>query len=387
MMKDFNLSRFSVIERVHLERVRLFFGHAVGNVIAILFGAILMSLIFYSADVAMLNIAIWFGFVVLITIIVLLIEFRFDKTILVVSNARQWSTARMSMGLLLGVLYGVAPFLLPGDVRVQDEMFIFIILSAMISVASTSYSIMPFYYITLNAVTMVPLTLYFMFRPEQIHFIMVITAVIWQVIVLKNAWAVSQTSISAAYLTEELKDEMAHHLETKIQLEQMASQDSLTALPNRRALLARLDTMLAEAKRYDHPITVMFIDLDDFKKINDQYGHDAGDTLLQEVANRLKGLVRESDMVARYGGDEFVFVSANRVTNDDGLAKRILDTLAQPVVLSHESVISTYGSIGIAQFPHNGDSSEALITAADEAMYVVKKTGKSGFSLSEKQAA
>lgn len=335
----------------------------------------------------MLNIAIWFGFVVLITIIVLLIEFRFDKTILAVSNARQWSTARMSMGLLLGVLYGMAPFLLPGDVRVQDEMFIFIILSAMISVASTSYSIMPFYYITLNAVTMVPLTLYFMFRPEQIHFIMVITAVIWQVIVLKNAWAVSQTSISAAYLTEELKDEMAHHLETKIQLEQMASQDSLTALPNRRALLARLDTMVAEAKRYDHPITVMFIDLDDFKKINDQYGHDAGDTLLQEVANRLKGLVRESDMVARYGGDEFVFVSANRVTNDDGLAKRILDTLAQPVVLSHESVMSTYGSIGIAQFPHNGDSSEALITAADEAMYVVKKTGKSGFSLSEKQAA
>jgi len=180
---------------------------------------------------------------------------------------------------------------------------------------------------------------------------------------------------------------MAHHLEAKIQLEQMASQDSLTALPNRRALLARLDTMVAEAKRYEQPITVMFIDLDDFKKINDQYGHDAGDRLLQEVANRLKGLVRESDMLARYGGDEFVFVSANRVTNDDELAKRILNTLAQPVVLSHESVISTYGSIGIAQFPHNGYSSEALITAADEAIYVVKKTGKSGFSLSEKQAA
>lgn len=381
------MSRLSVSERVYLERVRLFFGHAVGNVIAILFGAALMTLVFYAAGLPISDMVVWFSLIAAIATGVLFIELCFNKTTLTIHNAKQWITARMSMGLVLGALYGVAPFLLPSDVRIQDEMFTFIILSTVISVASTSYSIMPLYYVTLNAVTMVPLTFYFLSRPDQIHFIMVVTALTWQLIVLKNAWAVSRTSISAAYLTEELKDEMAHHKETKSQLEKMASQDSLTELPNRRALLARLSMMVAEAKRYGHQVTVMFIDIDDFKKINDQYGHDAGDDLLQEIAERLKTLVRETDMVARYGGDEFVFVSANGKIDHDCLAARILEALKAPVTLSQDGVILTYGSIGISQYPKHGDSPEALITAADEAMYSVKKTGKSGYSMCENQIA
>ena len=90
-------------------------------------------------------------------------------------------------------------------------MFTFIILSAVMTVASTSYSVMPLYYIALNAVTMVPLTFYFAIQPTTMHQIMVMTAVIWQIVVLKNAWAVSKTTISAAYLSEELQDEMTHH--------------------------------------------------------------------------------------------------------------------------------------------------------------------------------
>ena len=91
------------------------------------------------------------------------------------------------------------------------------------------------------------------------HQVMVITAVIWQIVVHKNAWAVSKTTISAGYLTEELQNEIAHHLETKSQLEKMARQDSLTELPNRRSLLERLAIMVVKAKRSEHNIAFIFI--------------------------------------------------------------------------------------------------------------------------------
>jgi diguanylate cyclase (GGDEF)-like protein len=381
------VSRLSVSERVYLERVRLFFGHAGGNAVAIFIGAALLITDFYAANMSVVIMATWFGLISFMVACVLYIESLFKKSTLTIHNAKKWLIARVSSGLLLCSLYGVTPFLLPEPVRIQDEMFIFLILSAMMTVATISYSIMPMYYLAVNAVTMVPLTLYLASQPTTMHDLLVWSSVIVQISVLKSAWGVSKTTISAVYLNEELQDEMEHHLETKKQLEQMASQDSLTQLPNRRALVERLEMMVSEAKRYDHQVTAMFIDLDDFKQINDQFGHDAGDGVLREVARRLKGLIRESDMVARYGGDEFVFISANGVDAHDGLAPRILEALAKPIVLAEGSVMTTYGSIGIAQFPENGDSSESLISAADEAMYEVKKTGKSGFSLSDNQAA
>lgn len=380
------MQRLSIPERVYLKRVSLFFGHAGGNAVAIFFGATLMMAVFRAAGVPISQMTIWFGAVTLIVASILYLEALFRKTILTASNANRWLSTRVALGLLLCSLYGVAPFLLPDNAQIQAEMFTFIILSAMMTVASASYSVMPLYYISLNAVTMIPLTFYFAIQPTEMHQILVMTAVIWQILVLKKAWDVSKTTISAAYLTEELQDEMAQHLETKSQLEKMARQDSLTELPNRRSLLESLAIMVVEAKRYEHKIVVMFIDIDDFKMVNDTYGHTVGDFLLQQVAVRLKDLVRESDMVARFGGDEFVIVSGNAVSEQDGLAERILTVLAEPVTLLTGEKITTYGSIGIAQYPENGACPDSLIKAADEAMYQAKAARESGFSFSKKKA-
>ena len=128
----------------------------------------------------------------------------------------------------------------------------------MMTDAPTSYSVMPLYHAALNAVTMIPLTFYFAIQPTAMHQVMVITAVIWQIVVHKNAWTVSKTTISAGYLTEELQNEIAHHLETKSQLEKMARQDSLTELPNRRSLLERLAIMVVKAKRSEHNYSLHF---------------------------------------------------------------------------------------------------------------------------------
>ncbi len=379
------MERLTVSQRVYLTRVKLFFGHAGGNVAAILFGAVLILLVLNAAQVAVYKMAIWFTVMMIFFAGLLYLESQFKRITLTIDNAKHWLLLRASLGLLLSAMYGLAPFLMPETVALKDEMLMFIILSSLMTIACTSYSIMPMYYVAMNAVTMVPLTFYFSSSPTMMHQVMMITAIIWQLVVLKNAWAVSKTTIGAAYLTEELQDEMAQHLETKNQLEKMAGQDSLTELPNRRSLIERLTMMVAEAKRYHNDIVVMFIDIDDFKHINDNYGHAAGDLLLQEIASRLRGLIRASDMVARFGGDEFVFASAN--TLPDGLVERILQAMAEPFVLPTGDAISTYGSIGIARYPENGDSPSSLIMAADEAMYQVKTTGKSGFAFSNKQAA
>ncbi len=384
--KGIALSRLSVSERVLLARVRLFFGHASGNALAVTFGAGLMLTVFYSADIPTRVMTLWGSAVVMTVVGIFIVEYFFQRTELTIDNAKQWISLRMLPGIVIGMLYGMAPFLLPDNTPIQSEMFTFVILSAVITVATTSYSIMPVYYLVLNAVTMVPLTIYFALRPDELHMIMVVTAIIWQAVVLKNAMAVSKTSIGLAYLTEELKDETAHHRETKTQLEKMASQDSLTELPNRRILMTYLEHLIIQAKRYQTDFVVMFIDIDDFKQINDNYGHEAGDILLKQVASRLKNLVRESDMVARYGGDEFVLVSTHVTVEDLVLPERILSALAEPVMLSNDDV-STFGSIGIAQYPKNGKTPEALIRAADEAMYKVKSTGKSGFAISETEAS
>ena len=182
--------------------------------------------------------------------------------------------------------------------------------------------------------------------------------------------------------TRELSEEMERRREVEDQLRHMATHDGLTGLPNRRLLMDRLDAIVSRAHRYGKQAAVVFVDLDGFKAINDTHGHDAGDALLREVASRLQDQTRETDTIARIGGDEFVLAYSDI---DDGrveatmLAKRILAALAKPVPLPNGQTGHVGGSLGIALFPDNGDAAEDLMKAADEAMYVVKAKGKNNF--------
>jgi len=161
------------------------------------------------------------------------------------------------------------------------------------------------------------------------------------------------------------------------QLQYQALHDSLTGLPNRALILDRIGQMLARGRRQHTPVAALFLDLDNFKDINDTLGHRAGDQLLIEVGNRLGGAIRDSDTVGRLGGDEFV-VLAEGVSLDAGVlvvAERILDVLATPFDLAGSDVpLMVTASIGIAE----GDRAtpEALLQDADIAMYQAKSAGK-----------
>jgi diguanylate cyclase (GGDEF)-like protein len=160
----------------------------------------------------------------------------------------------------------------------------------------------------------------------------------------------------------------------------LAHHDYLTNLPNRALFLDRLDQALSLAKRGHYKSAVLFLDLDGFKAINDTLGHDAGDLLLQVVAQRLKPLVRDSDTVARIGGDEFTFV-LNDIGSCDAVAavaQKIITALAEPFALPHGKC-QVGGSIGVALFPDDSTDAEALLRMADEAMYVAKQNGKNTY--------
>ncbi|MDQ7969749.1 MAG: diguanylate cyclase [Oxalicibacterium faecigallinarum] len=159
---------------------------------------------------------------------------------------------------------------------------------------------------------------------------------------------------------------------------QHASQyDPLTDLPNRGLLFDRLRTSLARARRRQEMMAVLFLDLDRFKEVNDTLGHAAGDQLLQEVARRLKQCVRETDTVARIGGDEFVILIESMQQPDYAciVADKIHATLGQPLQLD-EHVVHILSSIGIAHYPNDGESEQSLLDHADAAMYEQKQQRK-----------
>ena len=164
-------------------------------------------------------------------------------------------------------------------------------------------------------------------------------------------------------------------------LEYQALHDALTGLPNRSLFGDRLRQTLLAARRNQKMFGVLLLDLDRFKDINDALGHDRGDSLLQEVTARLRGVLRATDTIARLGGDEFAVLSTDARHPEDvtATAKKILASLEGPFAIG-DQMVETGASIGIAMYPVHGDDPSTLLRRADVAMYVAKKSG-GGFAL------
>jgi diguanylate cyclase (GGDEF)-like protein/PAS domain S-box-containing protein len=164
--------------------------------------------------------------------------------------------------------------------------------------------------------------------------------------------------------------------QTEAALQHLATHDTLTDLPNRFLMTDRLSQLLARARRSDSAFAVLFMDIDRFKDFNDSHGHEFGDLLLRAIAQRLRESVRQSDTVARIGGDEFVVIleTVRQVEDVDAVAHKILAALARPFTLQRQRVRATV-SIGGSFFPDNGQDGETLVRAADYAMYLAKRDG------------
>jgi len=168
--------------------------------------------------------------------------------------------------------------------------------------------------------------------------------------------------------------------ESSEKLVRLALYDPLTGLPNRSLFADRLDYAISSSRRTDKAFSILYIDLDHFKTVNDTLGHEAGDQLLQMAAERLQKCIRQSDTVSRHGGDEFVALLVDCAEIDAGFtcAAKIIAALGEPYKLSDRRVCLS-ASIGIAVFPTDGTAGRDLLRAADMAMYRVKCAGRGGF--------
>jgi diguanylate cyclase (GGDEF)-like protein len=205
---------------------------------------------------------------------------------------------------------------------------------------------------------------------------------------------VQEASETLSDVNQALKDEVEERGELKEELAVAKAQgeadrhaslhDLLTGLPNRALFNDRLDHGLAQAMRHGWTLAVMFVDLDDFKSINDSYGHEAGDTVLRAIASRLMANTREDDTVSRRGGDEFLYLLMEIRDELDivAIAEKLLDTIQAPcpMVVGAQSLSpSIKASIGISLFPKDGTTADGLIHRADQAMYEAKRN-KSGYA-------
>jgi diguanylate cyclase (GGDEF)-like protein len=175
-----------------------------------------------------------------------------------------------------------------------------------------------------------------------------------------------------AFKTEALQRKSA-------ELQYIANHDSLTNLPNRMLFLDRLKQLIKHSKRQEQSLAVLFLDLDRFKEINDTYGHEMGDKLLQAITKNLKDCVREEDTIARLGGDEFTIILQNISSKDTlKIADTILEKMQKPLYIKDIQLFVTF-SVGISRYPEDGDSADLLVRNADTAMYHAKDKGKNNY--------
>jgi diguanylate cyclase (GGDEF)-like protein/PAS domain S-box-containing protein len=168
-------------------------------------------------------------------------------------------------------------------------------------------------------------------------------------------------------------------LAAQAHIRHLTHHDALTGLSNRSLFMQRLDVLIQGARRDGSPLGLLFIDLDHFKRVNDLLGHGAGDVLLRTIGERLTSSLRSTDLVARFGGDEFMVLLPGRLTARDveEVSRKLLGVIEQPVV-SAERVFQVTPSIGVALFPQDGGSAAELIKNADTAMYEAKARGRAG---------
>ena len=163
-------------------------------------------------------------------------------------------------------------------------------------------------------------------------------------------------------------------------IKNIAYYDSLTGLPNRLLLIDRMTLALAHAQRVKRRLAVMFLDFDDFKLVNDNYGHGMGDLFLREMGQKLKSAIREEDTLARLGGDEFILLLPELADREDAktLAEKLIELGREPLNLEGKEVKSSF-SIGISLYPDDGVDYDTLLKKADKALYEAKRKGRDGY--------
>lgn len=272
-------------------------------------------------------------------------------------------------------MYGMACFILPIETAAIGVLFLVLIYLVSISVAIFQYSVIPVYYILFNIFVYVPVFVFLLLNDIENNFLLIFLLIIGMVLFFSKGLKVSISAINAIVINLELQSEISEHIDTRKKLQNMALYDDLTKVANRFLFKKSAEASLDRAINSGQTMALLYIDLDNFKYINDHYGHYVGDKVLIETADKIRARVRTSDLVARLGGDEFVVILEN--FNKGDASRSLIDDIyngLNTVVEINGYSINVCASIGSASYPINGSSVETILHAADEDMYKHKKS-------------
>jgi len=285
---------------------------------------------------------------------------------------------QLGAGWMLYLMTALVFYFLWAGEGVRDEAVLgypaILVLSSIISTARVFISLLVVMVVSLLAIGLANTTGWYVNTTTGSH---LNAAVILVMILMVTGYSIRLLINDIRRLVLELSDENRRHQESRDHIEKLVNHDALTGLPNRVLVEDRFQNMVHESRRSGAQVALVFIDLDNFKPINDSMGHSVGDDYLRTIASRLEQQLRMSDTVARFGGDEFVLLMGN-MTDQDTIADRVqelLMSLRQPIwVEGHE--LTTTASIGIALAPQDAETFSDLLRMADMAMYESKGAGR-----------
>jgi diguanylate cyclase (GGDEF)-like protein len=340
------------------------------TVLAILMASVLRDLIPSNTITA------WLLVFISLNIVRLMVMFKHKRQPAVTKAEIDKQLNQFRIGLIAsGVLWAFASIYMFPAHALMHEMFFIFILAGLSAGCIVSYSADVVSAMTFMLLILIPMLIRISLTQDEIAVAMAASVLLYIVFLVSSIRKANRNlleSVSARYDANEREKE----------IKQLAFYDELTSLPNRRLMHDRLNHALAISARTGRGGALIFLDLDHFKLLNDNHGHDMGDLLLKQVAERLVFSVRASDTVARLGGDEFTVIvedlsqdSAQAVAQADTIAKQIITSLNLPYQLNTlEYHISA--SIGIALFSDDGSTHEELLKNADIAMYKAKNAGR-----------
>jgi diguanylate cyclase (GGDEF)-like protein len=368
-------------ERVEpeFEQLRIVYASLPLSLLAVVINSIVIAVVLWPV-LPLYSLSVWLFLTLSISLLRWFDYKQFDE-----SSDRERHDPRWSRSMFYGVLAsavtwsGASLLLFPAD-SVPHQMFLAFVIAGMSAGAVTTLSaVLPLatLFLVLN---LTPLIGQFLIKSGPIGLSMAFMTVLFLLMLVVSARRLNQTIVESLHTRNERQQiqEKIHH---------QALHDELTSLPNRRFLLERLRQEIARAKRRGHLGAVLFLDMDNFKTINDSLGHRFGDRLLHAVATRIQRRVRDEDTAARLGGDEFVILMPEAgytyhetSAGAETMAQQVLDLLRRPFDIDgHELHLSA--SVGIVVFPTNDDDAETLLQKADVAMYSAKESGKDSTEL------
>jgi diguanylate cyclase (GGDEF)-like protein len=245
-------------------------------------------------------------------------------------------------------------------------------------------------------IAVLPLSMWLLYQKQHVYVVLSIAVLAYLFFMLElsmRGYKQLRTTIKLRHVNEflvkqlsgrnqDLLIEIAEREKTQEQLDYLATHDALTKIPNRLSFNLIFDKTLARAHRHSQELMILFIDVDHFKDINDNYGHDIGDIILYKVARRLKKHLRANDTIARIGGDEFIILLED-ISNEDFLHKfnkRIARLFQRPIKAKQYRLPITV-SVGVSSYPHDGESIDILLKKADIALYRAKGMGRNRIEL------